>query len=85
VKHRYRIREIAAQAGLSVATVDRVLHERPGVRESTVREVHQAIGAGRKGNLKVVPQEVMELLQRFDDQAVNGEPDRPSPVGVTPE
>jgi LacI family transcriptional regulator, galactose operon repressor len=43
VRHPYRIREIAAQAGLSEATVDRVLHERGGVRESTVREVRQAI------------------------------------------
>jgi LacI family transcriptional regulator len=43
VKHPYRIREIAAQAGLSEATVDRVLHDRPGVRASTVREVRQAI------------------------------------------
>src|SRR5215213_10494215 len=43
VKHPYRIREIAAQAGLSQATVDRVLHRRGGVRESTVREVRQAI------------------------------------------
>jgi LacI family transcriptional regulator len=43
VQHPYRIREIAAQSGLSTATVDRVLHERGGVRESTVREVRQAI------------------------------------------
>lgn len=41
--HRYRIREIALQAGLSEATVDRVLNHRAGVRAGTVREVHQAI------------------------------------------
>ncbi|MFI5494552.1 LacI family DNA-binding transcriptional regulator [Actinoplanes sp. NPDC051859] len=43
VKHPYRIREIAAQSGLSEATVDRVLHRRGGVRTSTVREVERAI------------------------------------------
>lgn len=43
MRHRYRIREIAQQSGLSPATVDRVLHDRPGVRASTVAEVHQAI------------------------------------------
>ncbi|MDO9377756.1 MAG: LacI family DNA-binding transcriptional regulator [Nocardioidaceae bacterium] len=41
--HPYRIREIAEQSGLSQATVDRVLNERPGVRASTVAEVHRAI------------------------------------------
>ncbi|PRY12611.1 LacI family DNA-binding transcriptional regulator [Kineococcus rhizosphaerae] len=41
--HPYRIREIAQQAGLSTATVDRVLHGRAGVRAGTVAEVHRAI------------------------------------------
>ena len=35
-RHPFRIREIALQAGLSEATVDRVLHRRGGVRRSTV-------------------------------------------------
>lgn len=41
--HPYRMREIAQQSGLSLATVDRVLNNRPGVRASTVAEVEQAI------------------------------------------
>ena len=41
--HPYRIREIAVQAGLSERTVDRVLNNRSQVRESTIRDVHQAI------------------------------------------
>jgi LacI family transcriptional regulator len=41
--HPFRIREIAVQAGLSEATVDRVLNGRAGVRDSTAREVRGAV------------------------------------------
>lgn len=39
---RPRIIDIALQAGVSTATVDRVLNGRPGVRPSTVKKVHDA-------------------------------------------
>lgn len=41
--HTYTVREIARQAGVSDATVDRVLHNRPGVRRDTAGQVRQAI------------------------------------------
>jgi LacI family transcriptional regulator len=72
--HPFRVREIAVQAGLSEATVDRVLNGRNGVRESTVREVHAAIAdlerqrdqvrlAGRTFLVDVV----MQTPARFSD------------------
>jgi LacI family transcriptional regulator len=74
VPHRYKVREIAQQAGLSEATVDRVLNDRPGVRENTRAEVAQAIADldkqraqlrlnGRRYLLDVV----MQTPQRFSD------------------
>ena len=72
--HRYKVREIAQQSGLSEATVDRVLHRRPGVRENTVAEVEQAIADldkqraqlrlnGRRYLIDVV----MQTPRRFSD------------------
>ena len=38
----FAMKELALQAGVSLATVDRVLHRRPGVHPSTQRRVEQA-------------------------------------------
>ena len=37
------VHDIAKEAGVSLATVDRVLNSRPGVREQTVDRVRQAV------------------------------------------
>jgi len=42
-RRAHRVVDIAAQAGLSRATVDRVLHGRDGVRPETVTQVNRAI------------------------------------------
>lgn len=41
---RPTVNDIAREAGVSLATVDRVLNARPGVREKTIRAVNEAIG-----------------------------------------
>ena len=45
IKPKARIIDIALQAGVSTATVDRVLNGRIGVRQKTVDRVHEAIRA----------------------------------------
>jgi len=72
VGHPYRIREIAVQAGLSERTVDRVLNNRGQVRETTVREVQQAIAdldrqrsQLRLGGRTFMIDVVMQAPQRF--------------------
>jgi len=43
MRRKFSVRDIAVQAGLSEATVDRVLHERPGVRAASVEQVRRAV------------------------------------------
>ncbi|EHB53895.1 transcriptional regulator, LacI family [Mycolicibacterium rhodesiae JS60] len=72
--HRFKVREIAQQSGLSEATVDRVLNHRPGVREATRAEVTQAIedlekqrAQLRLNGRRYLFDVVMQTPQRFSD------------------
>jgi LacI family transcriptional regulator len=49
LKSRARIIDIALQAGVSTATVDRVLNGRPGVRQKTIDRVNEAIHSLERG------------------------------------
>ena len=70
--HPHLLKAVALQAGVSLATVDRVVHQRPGVRSHTIRRVQQAMGElerqsaqlglqGRKFMLDVVLQAPMRF------------------------
>ena len=84
------IKEIALQAGVSLATVDRVLNQRPGVRSHTQRRVAQAMQelehqsaqvglAGRKFLMDVV-MEAPERFLRVVRQALDAEMPRLHPA-----
>lgn len=73
--HRFLIKEIALQAGLGVATVDRVLNGRANVREHTRKRVEQAIKELEKQELnlavtgrKLIIDVVVEAPARFSDE-----------------
>lgn len=40
---RTRLQDVARSAGVSLATVDRVVNRRSGVREKTIRRVEEAM------------------------------------------
>ncbi|MEI2775040.1 MAG: LacI family DNA-binding transcriptional regulator [Tetrasphaera sp.] len=72
----YRIADIASQAGLSVATVDRVLHGRAHVSDRARRQVERAIAELRRqesqlrlDGLSLVLDLVMQSPERFSAAA----------------
>ena len=70
--HPHLLKAIALQAGVSLATVDRVVHQRPGVRTHTERRVQQAMAelerqsaqVGLQGR-KFIVDLVMQAPERF--------------------
>ena len=73
--HRYLVKDIAFQAGLSTATVDRVLNSRNGVRgqtaarvEAAIRELERQEGNLARGGKTFVIDVVMEAPERFTSE-----------------
>ncbi|MFM0153893.1 LacI family DNA-binding transcriptional regulator [Paraburkholderia sediminicola] len=73
--HRFLMKEIALQAGLGLATVDRVLNGREHVREHTRQRVQHAINELEKQQFqlatsgrKLVVDVVVEAPRRFSDE-----------------
>jgi len=62
---RPSVKQIAYAADLSTATVDRVLNNRPGVRDKTRRKVEAAIDALRHSDGRGVPSDVRDLRLGF--------------------
>lgn len=75
-RRRHRVTDIAAQAGLSRATVDRVLHGRDGVRPETIAQVERALAELDRQQAQVLLSGravlldlVMQAPDRFASQA----------------
>ncbi|AXV78739.1 MULTISPECIES: LacI family DNA-binding transcriptional regulator [Ralstonia solanacearum species complex] len=78
MSHRFLIKEIALQAGVGVATVDRVLNGRAHVREHTRKRVEQAIRELEKQALqlamagrKLIVDVVVEAPSRFANEILD--------------
>src|SRR5262245_17727827 len=48
-------------------------------------EIGRVAGPRRKGKLEIVTQEIMMLLQRLDDEVVQGKPHRAAPIRIPAE
>ena len=59
---RPTVNDIAREAGVSLATVDRVLNARPGVREKTISAVNEAIAKRSGGSEYLLDLAVIQRL-----------------------
>lgn len=69
--HPHLLKDVASQAGTSLATVDRVLHQRGGVRAHTVRRVEQALAEleQQKGQVGLVGRKfLIDLVMHTPDR-----------------
>ncbi len=64
IRHKARIIDIALQSGVSTATVDRVLNDRPGVRQKTIERVREAARQLEKADVRpaIIPSIAADLL-----------------------
>src|SRR5436305_4425582 len=67
------LKQLAREAGVSVATLDRVLHGRTGVREDTARRVRAAIerhdgqAASGEASAKARPAKIVFVMPKGDN------------------
>src|SRR5438552_2085117 len=59
--------------------------EPAGQLQADLPERHESVTARGAGHLEAVAVEVIELLERLDQEVVDGKPHRPAPVGVAAE
>mgnify|MGYP001737841274 CR=1 FL=1 len=59
---KIRIKDIAERAGVSVGTVDRVLHKRPNVSASALKRVEKAL----EETFSKLPSKVLLFIKNYD-------------------
>ena len=77
------LRDVARQAGVSLATVDRVLHNRPGVRSDTARRVKEAIARNSFQPHVAAAELARGRVRRFAFVMPSGSCSRSSPASVS--
>ena len=69
----------------SVRTTEKETGQPPRQLFCHLPESRLTLGAGRQGNQQAITIKVVQLLQRLNEQVIDWEPDRPTPVGIPAE